>query len=247
MCITCSRRGVLVSLLSTAGIVLLPHAATTQTPIEYCGAKKSALKSFDLRSTSGIDALDSALISELKEMIRIIPVNPGFQFIVNEGGNAFAVNRTIIPNTKGTILIGLDLIKGEMDDHNLGGIAIAGICAHECGHIYQFFSHYEAELSDATHKYIELHADAIAGYYLQRRGWSFSNVEIFGNSLFNKGDYEFNNRHHHGSPQQRVAAMREGFSLAARGKIFEDAARDSANYIRGLFCRRTSSGWRDCR
>lgn len=215
--------------------------------IEYCGAKQSQLKRLEFRSTSGNDALDKALVSELQEMVRIFPVNPGFQFIVNEGGNAFASRQSIIPNTKGTILIGLDLIKKEIEDDNLGGIAIAGICAHECAHVYQFFSRFEKALAGDTHKFIELHADALAGYYLQRRNWPFHRVEIFGNSLFNKGDYEFNSRDHHGSPQQRVAAMREGFSLAASGKSFENAAEDSANYIRGLFCQRTASGWTNCR
>jgi hypothetical protein len=195
----------------------------------------------ETRSTSGDPRLDNALISELREMVKIFPVNPGFKYIVDDSPNAFADSRSTVPETKGTVYIGLNLLKSEMNAHAMGGIAVAGICAHECAHIYQFFSPIVADLEDQETKsglFFELHADLLAGYYLRRRGWSFDNIEAFADSLFNKGDYAFNEPRHHGTPAQRVSAMREGYAYAKSHNTLKDCAEGGLTFVKGLSGRR---------
>lgn len=66
----------------------------------------------------------------------------------------------------------------------------------------------------------ELHADYMAGYYLGRKGLvTSSGVEEFATSLFEKGDYNFTSPQHHGTPIQRVAAMRGGYDDAQLSTI----------------------------
>jgi hypothetical protein len=193
-------------------------------------------------STSGDPRLDRALISELREMVRIFPVNPGFQYIDDDPPNAFATSNTLVPGTKGTVFIGLNLIGKEITAHEKwGGIAVAGICAHECAHVYQFFSPIAKELEDSetgSGMFFELHADLMAGYYLRRRGWSFELVQAFAESLFSIGDYAFNEPDHHGTPPQRVSAMRQGYSDAVRDLTVERCAVENVAFIKGLTGRR---------
>ena len=81
---------------------------------------------------------------------------------------------------------------------------------------------------------VELHADLIAGYYLGKRRWSKTNLAVFGQSLFSKGDYDFNSPDHHGTPKQRLEAMLEGYRLADVGGSFAECAAAGAAYVRGL-------------
>ena len=109
-------------------------------------------------------------------------------------------------------LFGLTLLQNELRTE-YGGAAIAGIAAHEGAHVVQFRSRSLSErLKGPTVKLIELHADFLAGYYFSRTGRTEKSLVTFGESLFSKGDYEFNDRQHHGTPQQRVAAMRGGYA-----------------------------------
>jgi hypothetical protein len=90
----------------------------------------------------------------------VMPVNPGFRIIDDvEGPNAFAMPRTIVVGTTGTVLLGISLLKSEIT-LKYGGYAAAGIGAHECAHIYQFFSDIGSWLaaSQAAVKPFELHA-----------------------------------------------------------------------------------------
>ena len=128
----------------------------------YCAVDSNIdLTRYRARSSTGDKRLDRALIAEFKSITRIMPVNPGFRIIDDaEAPNAFAMNRTVVPNTQGTVLFGINLLQQELNSES-GGYAAAGIGAHECAHIYQFFTDFGPRLMDgqATTRALELHAD----------------------------------------------------------------------------------------
>ncbi len=240
MCTSCSRRSFI------GGLALLAWAdrgeqaqAASGEPYFSCSLSYSTFAAARriVRTTSGDRRLDHALISELREICKIMPVNPGFRYIVDDSPNAFAESNSTIPNTRGTVYIGLNLINSEMNSRKMGGIAVAGICAHECSHIYQFFSPIAKDLEDEEAKsgvFFELHADLMAGYYLRRRGWKFEAVQAFAESLFSIGDYAFNDPDHHGTPAQRVSAMRQGYAEAVKEITYADCAAANVAFVKGL-------------
>lgn len=188
------------------------------------------------RSSTGDKKLDRALITELRNIMDVIPVNPGFKIIDDlRGANAFATKDTLVKGTQGTALFGITLMRQELVNRS-GGTAVAGIAAHECAHIYQFFTRYGDILTRASHtaKPMELHADLLAGYYMKnkadRSGMSVD-IRTFSRSLYDKGDWNFNEPNHHGTPDERVQAMETGFNLAKRGHSFERAAQLGAEYV----------------
>ena len=182
-------------------------------------------------SSSGNRALDRALIAELKTMLRVFPVNPGFQYFDDgHAPNAFAWSQTLIKNTSGTIFFGINLVREELR-HSYGGAAIAGIAAHEAAHIYQFFSNYRGLRDHGSAVRMELHADLLAGYYFAASGRTERSLRVFADSLFEKGDYHFNSPGHHGTPKQRVNAMMYGYRLAEQGQSLSNAAAIGSRYV----------------
>jgi hypothetical protein len=186
----------------------------------------------DTTSRSGNGQLDRALIAEVKKLDQVFQINPGYRFL-RDGNrpNAYATPDSHVSGTSGTILFGLTLMSNELGTE-YGGAAVAGIAAHEGAHILQFRSPaLHRRLNGPTVRLIELHADFLAGYYFARTGRTERSLVVFGESLFAKGDYEFNDRQHHGTPQQRVASMRAGYS----NKAYElnEAVERGAQYVTG--------------
>jgi hypothetical protein len=91
-------------------------------------------------------------------------------------------------------------------------------------------------LAGQTAARIELHADFVAGFYFGRDGTrSKQIVETFARSLFSQGDYAFNVPTHHGTPQQRVAAMQKGYELGLSTIKAVNALREGIEYA-SLLC-----------
>jgi len=238
MCL-CSRRQFLTGALGLAtasqlGAGLSPAHAQADLP-RYCALMGYNIGTAQMMSSSGDARLDRALIAELRRIVDIIPVGPGFKYIRDDSPNAFATTATHVPGTQGTVLLGVNLIRTEMGSSEYGGVAVAGIAAHECAHIFQFFSPYVKRLGGSTAKYVELHADLLAGYYMgRRRQFSSDRIAVFARSIFNKGDYNYNDRNHHGTPEQRFEAMKRGYEIGSQNTAFQAAAEDGANFVRRL-------------
>jgi hypothetical protein len=233
MCVACSRRALIVGSIST-----LVSSRTTSYAIG--GSRIACLSGSpppnhnDMTSKSGDPVFDKALIAELKRIITVIPVDPGFKFV--NANNAAATDETVVNGTKGTVLIGLRLVN-ELLKPDQGGITVACVLAHECGHIFQFFSadQYYDRLSGPTERLRELHADVLAGYYLAKKMGSASGaMRNVLKALIELGAYENGSPDDHGSPGQRCAALDKGYTLSLSGKTFEDSAREGASYVRGL-------------
>jgi hypothetical protein len=235
----CSRRSFSHGALALAGQAISASMCVsaqkrTELPL-YCSLTSASFDANELISTSGDIRLDRSLIAELKHIIEIIPVSPGFKYIRDDSPNAFATNTTYVSNTRGSVLMGLNLIREEISRSENGGVAVAGICAHECGHIFQFFSSYSDQLRSNTAKYTELHADLIAGYYMgRRRQFSADRVAVFARSLFDKGDYGFNEPNHHGTPEQRFEAMKKGYEYGIGNSNFDEVVRSGAIFVRNM-------------
>jgi hypothetical protein len=233
MCAACSRRALIVGSIST-----LVSSRTASYAIDgsrvACVSGSPRPNYNDMTSKSGDPAFDRALIAELKRIITVIPVDPGFKFV--NAKNAGATPETIVNGTKGTVLIGLRLVN-ELLKPSQGGITVACVLAHECGHIFQFFSadQYYARLSGPTERLRELHADVLAGYYLAKKmGSDPSDMRDVLKAFIDFGAYENASPDDHGSPGQRCAALDKGYTLSLNGKPFEDSAREGASYVRGL-------------
>jgi hypothetical protein len=235
MCSRCDRREFLFRAIAFGTAALPSMAGAQQALPPYCGWNIGSLQKFATHSKSGNTQIDRATIAELKKILSIIPINPGFKFIDDSSPNAFATSDSVVPNTNGTVYIGLNLINTEFNNAEFGGVAVAGILAHECGHIFQFQSGYARQLAGPTGKLVELHADYIAGFYLGRdRSHSKQHVELFAKSLFSKGDYDFNNQAHHGTPQQRVSAMQSGYDMGQTNAEWTVAVQQGASRVRLL-------------
>lgn len=234
MCPYLSRRTVLAGL---AGAIAAPGAvaqAYSGLP-PYCAISGASLSASELYSQSGNPNLDHALITELRRIISILPVSPGFKYIQDPQPNAFATPDTYVQGTRGTVLLGVNLLNQESSSSQYGGVAIAGICAHECGHIFQYFSEYYQQLEGTTARNVELHADFIGGFYMGRRAeFVIDKIAVFARSVFNKGDYNYNAAQHHGTPDQRFSAMKRGYELGKQNSPFDQAVAEGAAFVTRL-------------
>jgi predicted metalloprotease len=173
-----------------------------------------------------------ALIGELQNILKVIPVNPGFQYV--SADNCFAVPQNYVPGTKGTVLIGTTFLD-QLLKQKQGGVTAAGVLAHECAHIYQYFSSYYDRLKGPTAVLYELQADALAGYYLQKKlGGSPARLNAVQRDFIQMGTYNPQAATYHGTPGLRNAALDKGFLIAQGGSTFEEAATQSEPFVKAL-------------
>ncbi len=179
----------------------------------------------------GYPNLDSLIYWEGNLLASIFGVNPAI-LIINDwqSPNAFAYWGVTDPRFYGTIYLGIRLLYDELFSMDKGVLAVVGIMAHEFAHILQW--KYQSQLIG---KYRELHADFLAGYYLGVKNYIlYRDLCAFASSLFTKGDYNFWNPDHHGTPQQRVAAMNMGYGLGKSGSEINKAYLKGDEIIRGF-------------
>jgi hypothetical protein len=191
--------------------------------------------------TSGDDVLDRALGRTLVDLSQEFDVYPGFSFYDDyDAPNAWATPYTLLNNGQGTVLFGINLLHTQLDAHADGDIAVLGICAHEFGHIIQFFSPYYWGLREAhaTAKLVELHADFLAGYFVARRRERFPDMRLqgLGAAWEAMGDVLYNDRQHHGTSEERLAAIEEGFFWGRdEGGLVREAAEAGARFVKERF------------
>lgn len=94
--------------------------------------------------------------------------------------------------------------------YQYGDAALAYILAHEYAHAAQIVG--GSRLRNITQ--IELQADCLAGYYMGMMPnvtFDRQDIDEIAGIAFQVGDYEYNNRQHHGTPKQRARAVLLGF------------------------------------
>jgi hypothetical protein len=158
--------------------------------------------------------------------------NALLQSEVLDGGNhpLFSFNAFAISTTNGSIPDKIVVGDGVLEGYaaiGFGDVAPQAIYAHEFGHHIQYENGYFddpfATTGDAAEqtRYTELMADAFSAYYLtHKRGAAMNRkrVEQFLQVFFNTGDCAFADPGHHGTPNQRMAAARFGFAIAAQAQ-----------------------------
>jgi hypothetical protein len=199
-------------------------------------AADSFRDSVDLVDSCGVTLIDQTFPVERQILVQLFGVDPSFAFFDDrDGPNAFATTEQIAgPSAHGSVCFGTTLLRSELN-RTWWGAAVAGIAAHEWAHIKQAERTRRFGLPWGPVVKRELQADYMAGWYLRRKNMAGTPVVLdgLGESLFNKGDFDFNNPDWHGTPQQRVEAMIAGF---ANGHMFwnADGAYDASAALVGI-------------
>jgi uncharacterized protein len=97
--------------------------------------------------------------------------------------------------------------------YQYGDAALAYILAHEYAHAAQTIGGFRPNNITA----IELQADCMAGFYMGAMPdvtFDLQDIEQIAEIAYQVGDYEFNNRQHHGTPEQRAKAVLLGFKAS---------------------------------
>jgi len=184
-------------------------------------------------SGSGDRSFDVALAQTLKYLSVEFSVLPGFTFIREAAeANAFATNQDLLGRSDGTVAFGLKMIDRVKRTSDHWPASVAGICAHEFSHIaqYKFGAFSRLGVAEKTARRVELHADFLAGYFAGRRKQTnprFPAADV-ARTFFDVGDHAVNNPTHHGTPEERAAAVIEGFKHA--DLEFHDSYERGVNY-----------------
>jgi hypothetical protein len=172
---------------------------------------------------SGDRELDYALAQTLSRLTDTFNVLPGFAYYDDTGApNAKATNWRMFGRGDGTVFFGRKLLERCMKAREHPDVAVSAICAHEFGHIAQYKYGLAKRLKDGqpTVKRNELHADFLAGFFagvrkLERPTFP---AAVFATTQYAAGDYGTENPKHHGTPDERAAAIVKGFETAFRDR-----------------------------
>lgn len=188
--------------------------------------------------SSGNARLDAALGELLADIAARYGVRPGFAIYDDSAKpNAVALENTVFPGTSGTVLCGMSILFDSLFDQKRGDIFITSVLAHEFGHILQNSTSFKNRLSknQATAQLIELHADFLAGFYLAKRGDLYQPKQLagLGPAWESLGDSNYTSPMHHGTSEQRIAAIEAGFNIARERPSFDalDICEVGARYL----------------
>ena len=174
-----------------------------------------------LAASSGDPTTDQFLGRALVRLAETLDVRPGFLFFDDSSQlNAFAESTTFLPGTEGTVFMGKGFFNRymQLDDN---GVTMIAVCAHEFGHIRQMKTGVTELLRplDKTVRPVELHADFLAGAFLAARKKEYPNLKLqmAGETFVELGDNDFASPIHHGTAQERVAAVTAGYDCVRGG------------------------------
>jgi uncharacterized protein len=165
-----------------------------------------------LRSTElGPEVVLNAVYQGLRK-VDVTRANPRVRWNVRNGTSSPCgrVSGSLYCPRNNTIYITQQHIKMA---YQYGDAALAYILAHEYAHAAQIAG--GSRLRNITQ--IELQADCLAGYYMSVMpdvSFDDKDIEEIARIAFQVGDYEFNNRQHHGTPKERALAVLTGFQGA---------------------------------
>ena len=228
------------------------HAQSQQIPQAGCMITDDRLRgivgtqpgvfSFDIdRDTvlngSGNKDFDRALAHTLANICDHFAVLPGFAFFEDgTNPNAFASPSKRLGRTDGSVVFGRELFQQIMAKPEHPEVGIVAVCAHEFGHIAQYKHGLQSQLIGPAGqvKRLELHADFLAGYFaglrkLQMPSFPAATVAM---TQFNYGDTALSDPNHHGTDQERGAAVVAGFQTAYHDKKdFSSALEAGIQYV----------------
>lgn len=251
-CLCCSRRHFLTRAAAALVLANTPSWTWAASPVACASLGGGGdVDHYVRKASSGNPNLDAAVIGELRKILAVIPVAPEFHFIDDAPPNSFALPTSDVLGTNGTVLLGLNLLNALLDgtDPDLsGGGALAGICAHECAHIYQFITGCYDRLSQFGLIAVELHADLIAGYYLGKRAGdakrandteaqkaaAAQSVDSFSKALFTRTGFNYTDPTFHGTPGDRISCVDRGYLLVQQGVSLTDASSRGEDFVKNF-------------
>jgi len=188
--------------------------------------------------SSGDTRLDRSLGIVLADLAGKFKVRPGFGYFDDRGSpNALALPDSRLSASEGTVLFGREMLSTYLKNAS-GDMFIMGICAHEFAHIVQFFSGFYERLTKGqqTKKLVELHADFLSGYYIGLRKMNYTSAELvsLGRSWESIGDSSYTDPQHHGTPEERLQAVEQGYRFARERPEFgiKAACEVGARYLK---------------
>jgi hypothetical protein len=217
-----SRRQFSFSFLAATSLACCPACAAralaaNDEQILCAAAGQGAPQAEALLDSTGDANLDRILAAEMMEQSRYYGIQPAFMLYSGPNQNALATTKTRLENTKGTILYNVGFLQSQLKSGQWGGTVVAGVLAHEFGHIYQFFSAYAARLQGmhSTVKFQELHADFLSAFYMAKK-FVASGVKLndYFDAFYALGDYQFDQKDHHGTKEERYIAIKAGHNLS---------------------------------
>jgi hypothetical protein len=189
---------------------------------------------------SGSKDFDFALAQTLAKISDRLTVLPSFAYYDDyDGMNAYATPKVRLQNADGTVLFGQRFLKRLMSATDNPEVGVAAVCAHEFGHILQYKKGLTAVVGagQPTVKRIELQADFFAGYFAGLRKLEKKDfpAAVFAATQYSGGDNQVSAPQHHGTPDQRAAAVVRGFETAfIAKKTLADAIEVSVNYVKSI-------------
>lgn len=189
-----------------------------------------------LIASTGNRDFDQALARTLSRLTDVFGVLPGFCYYDDyDGQNAYATPATKLQRADGTVLYGKRYFLASMAAPESPDVVVTATCAHEFGHIVQYKHKLIKRLNEGQPdvKRSELNADFLAGYFagmrkLEKRDYP---AAVFATNRYARGDF-VKNKTHHGTPEERAAAIVRGFETAYRERrSFSDAIQIGVNYV----------------
>jgi hypothetical protein len=193
-----------------------------------------------LLHSSGDRDFDRALANTLARGSDLLQVLPGFAFFDDHDGmNAYATDRVRMHRADGTVIFGTRLLARLMRQPEAPDACVAAVCMHEFGHILQFKLGLMNRLlaGQPTVKRAELHADYLAGYFAghRKRERQTFPAAVFAMTQYTFGDNMVNSPQHHGTHEERGAAVVRGFEASYRNAHgLSDAIEQGIRYVARL-------------
>jgi hypothetical protein len=185
-------------------IAILPAGADSER--KYPRGEESIIPHSEDRNFDFSLAQTLALISQQ------FSVAPGFGYYDDAGAaNAYATPAVRLNGPDGTVLMGRNLLRILRSSGEAPDACVAGVCAHEFGHIIQF-KHGLFDKVQGTPKVpkrSELQADFFAGYFAgaRKREQPSYPAAVVALSIYKLGDSDYTDPEHHGTRDERGAAV----------------------------------------
>jgi hypothetical protein len=197
--------------------------------------------------SSGNPIFDRALANTLLMLSNAFDALPDFGYVQeweNDEDGRIISNAVAVPvsvrqsrNPDGTVLFGRQLLQELLKSIEHPEVAVTAVCAHEWGHIVQFKRKLRERLlyNSPTVKPLELHADFLAGYFagLRRKAMPNYPAAVVALTQYRVGDTFIDNPEHHGTREERGAAVVAGFETSyTNSKPIDEALEIGINLAR---------------
>ena len=184
------------------------------------GSFNSGRHGFRFLPSSQNYQIDQAIFQEANILAQVTGLQPSLAFLDDRNApNAFASSQDIINGQSpfGAVALGVSII-GQMVGQTNEITSVGAVLVHEWAHIAQFATGVQSRSNTVAPT--ELMADFIAGWYHGFRcahACQNADPRFAETGLASVGDYNTQSKNHHGTPEQRAQAYRNGYQFVLGG------------------------------